>query len=191
MTKVKKVEDWLLAHEIDISYWGKNGTKTVNDLIQELKLGECTLTADSYRLVTFVSLAIFQKAKVLIELEQVLSDGSVRKRNKLPAEKVRQGESIVNTVIRCLKEELGLNLSQYHIIKKKFIGESTYESKSYINLQTKYIQHRVYIETKNLPLTSFSTKESSPFADPIVEHRWEWKNPTQKKHMKRYRGLAI
>ena len=83
---------WLHAYEIDIVHWGQANAKTVDDLWQELMLGECRLQeCPIMRLVDVTNVLVQQNGLLLREVGQELRNGRVRHRDSLPAEKMLPG----------------------------------------------------------------------------------------------------
>jgi len=79
-------------------------------------------------------------------------------------------------LMRCLKEELGLNTDQllgpptYTNFSKKVI-----DSPSYPGLTTEFTMHQVRVETDALPTESFSTQNlAHADGDPVKSMRWAW-----------------
>jgi len=172
----KEINDLIkcLKRTIDISKWGKNGYKSIENLWEEIKNKDCVISENVIRQISIAVINIEKDKHVLIESSQKLKDGFVRNRNKLPREKIKEGETILNASIRCLKEELNLEEIRFeitNIVNNPKIY--TKESASYPGLKTEYIQYDVYVQA-DLPFSDFSTKESGEIHDPVDVHFWKW-----------------
>jgi len=135
---------------VDFSQWGKSETKTLNHLQREIEDRECVLRigkqGEILREVVIVRVNIFYISKKgkkyhLKEEKQVFKDGRERRRNLKYSlnEKVKFGENIKETMIRGIKEELGIegNLS----LIETGADEETVDSPSYPGLKSHYIYY--------------------------------------------------
>ena len=120
LNAIDSVSKLLVEHGIDINQYGKGDAKTLEHLAKEVLLGESVLTVEDGELIRLVSIAGIDvlnqdasgKWRELYEVEQVFTDGRVRRRD-LPqslSEKVLPSElGAEDSVYRALKEELGLD----------------------------------------------------------------------------------
>ncbi|MGB3023572.1 MAG: hypothetical protein WBB39_02075 [Candidatus Saccharimonadales bacterium] len=135
----------LSGHDIDVSSWGTGGSKRVEDLMAEIEAGEAAIIMTEAGLVRRVDgVAIDVLVEVdgkwlqLIEDKQVfMADGTERKRNLSTSlgEKRKAGESAVSAMVRALKEELGIDVSEEDFM----VGEELRQldmSRSYQGLMT-------------------------------------------------------
>lgn len=130
--------DYLKKFNVPIELYGTGGFKTVNHLFNEIKEGETVLTEKDGKLireVNFVGARIIYKKEGswihLYEEKQIFKDGRVRRRN-LPysmAEKFKLGEEPKKVLIRGMKEEIDLNITndQFNYFNKlRFEDNSDY-----------------------------------------------------------------
>ena len=168
---------WLCAHGVDIANWGRAQAKSVNDLWQELVLGESRLqAAPVMRLVDVTNLLVCQNGYMLRESKQELGNGQVRHRDMPPAEKMRPGEDALVTARRCLYEEL--NLDEQALVTEPLLVQTQtnqLDSPSYPSLPSRFTIHTVKVHVRGLPTDEFSTLNLA-FAsgDPVRVHHWRW-----------------
>jgi hypothetical protein len=130
--------DYLKKFNVPVELYGTGGFKTVNHLFNEIKEGETVLTEKDGKLireVNFVGARIIYKKEGswihLYEEKQIFKDGRVRRRN-LPysmAEKFKLGEEPKKVLIRGMKEEIDLNITndQFNYFNKlRFEDNSDY-----------------------------------------------------------------
>lgn len=172
------LKKWLLEKGIDISSWDKGEAKSVENLWDEVTSGEITLRDNPpLRVVQVVQVIIRRGNQLLIEAEQELRNGQRRSRKMPPSEKMKPGESYIETAQRCLQEELGLETH-----KTKF-AHSTYrttqtikDSPSYPGLPTQYTFHTIEATINELPDGDFwRDNMAAEESDPVKRHRWTWK----------------
>lgn len=125
----------LKDHGIDTELYGTGTFKTIGHLYQEIHEGETELTEEGGQLirkVQFVGARILYKKDGewirLYEEKQVFKDGRERRRTNMPysaAEKFKAGEDPKEVIVRGMKEELDLNISesQFTFYNKKEFGE--------------------------------------------------------------------
>jgi ADP-ribose pyrophosphatase YjhB (NUDIX family) len=172
-SSLRELTDFLSATGIDTSSWGSGATKTVIDLWREIAEGATTIQFGRVqRTVSVVRVMIRRGECVLFETHQMLANGFVRRRYRLPAEKVRHQESYVDAAKRCLREELSLE-SDVHA-RSHTQREETRESPSYPGLSTRYVVNTVDAEASSLPDCDFSTDEAELGAHDVVRHYWTW-----------------
>lgn len=169
---------WLQAQQIDTTTWGQNGAKTVEDLWRETQQAESALFAEApLRRVQVVELTIAADGRQLIEAEQLLVSGQVRRRNQPPSEKMLPGEDPFATARRCLAEELTITDAARIHFPPQQVGERQrlVESASYPGLVTQFTFYHVTVQVKQLPATDFTTtNEAHNHGDPVVAHCWRW-----------------
>lgn len=105
----KQLERYLTSKSIPIGTWGR--FRTVSHLFQELINHESYLTEDDgkvIRHVDVIGLVIKYSGRYLLQYRQVFVSGECRDQIKLPSEKMRRGESQLETCARLLREELGI-----------------------------------------------------------------------------------
>lgn len=159
----------LSENGIDYSSWGKAATKTVENLLDEIKRGETTFTKFEGRLlrqVTGIGAHIyFKNGKKLLKLreeKQVFPDGSIRVRDfaRSVGGKIKFGENEFNALKREIKEELGID-GNYEIKK---IGENNYllNSPSYPGLLTRSITYmfEVYLLPEQFNEAGYTEKDN-------------------------------
>lgn len=146
-TTVPDLEQWLQARDIDTALFGKDpSTKTLQALLNEVADGESILTSvgpnlPPSRRVSIVNVILRNsRGQQLIEAQQVLPSGAVRRRGLPLSEKMLPGEEWKDAMRRGVMEELGSIIAPEASLQ---IVESTYvkreerkESQSYPGLQT-------------------------------------------------------
>ena len=133
---------------VDLSQWGNGGTKSVQDLLDEVLKGESELRSDGSRVVRVAKVRIHDGGgNELINTLQVLSNGQVKERNRQLSEKFGPFESPVEAATRGICEELGSVLGSNPKIRLLGPHVHTWEevevSTSYPNLFFIYQLHMV------------------------------------------------
>lgn len=172
------LEKWLTVNGIDISTWGTGDTKRLVDLWDEVAAGDAQLLNNPpSRTVIMVEVRICSGEFVLIELEQEFGNGQRRKRERLPSEKMKQGEHQLDAAFRCLQEELGVSKDKV-ILEQRADQPSIKHSNSpsYPSLNTHYTTYQVEARVRGLPDTNFWVENAAygP-ADPVKRHHWGWR----------------
>lgn len=119
--------DLLKKFNVPLDEWGKGSAKTVAHLYNEVKEGETILKEEGDKLVReveFVGARVIYKKEDgeilrLYEDKQVFKDGRIRKRKTMPysmAEKFKAGEDPKASVIRGMKEELGIEINKEQFV---------------------------------------------------------------------------
>lgn len=123
---------------------------------------------------------------MLIESHQLLSDGTVRHRQRPLSEKMKPGESVEEAATRAVLEELGPRtvkiLPGTYVVK-----EEERASVSYPGLPARYVLHSVEAEVDGLTeeFSEFSTEEFGEGCDYddvqtagktvfVKKHFWKW-----------------
>lgn len=170
-----ELREWLEKNGIDCAAWGTGGAKSVRQLYDEVVAGETVLEDDPpLRRVEVVTLRVRQGGEELVEAAQLMSDGSVRRRDLAPAEKVKPGEDVVAAALRCLGEELGVGAAGVVVERVSEPREpGAQPSPSYPGLPTAYVFHEVEVRVPGLPAAGFWTREDGDGA--VFAHLWEWR----------------
>lgn len=176
-TNEKTLQAWLVSSGIDMSIWNTGEAKSLTNLWGEVNSGETQLQDNPpTRKVNVVQVIIRRQAFMLIEAEQILSNGRIRPRALPPSEKMHPGEHPFDAAIRCVEEELGREKAQVTVFPESydsFVRKG--DSRSYPGLVTEYCIHSVEATVEGLPETSFYTDEYAMSAtDPVSKHRWVW-----------------
>jgi hypothetical protein len=146
---LKSLEEYLLRFGIPLEKWGKGYAKTLSHLLKEIESGECTILEEGGNLLREIEFAMcemfYRDGKnlfKLIEKKQVFNDGRTRIRDKESSvsEKIMIGEDPLESLIRGVKEELGIILGESQIEE---VGDvkKTESSQSFPGLITKYSGH--------------------------------------------------
>ena len=114
-SSVGDLEGYLVMGGLDLSSWGRGGAKRVEDLLDEVRAGETTLTAGGpgeasiVRFVNVLSVRVRRAdGSVLMEERQRFPDGRERSREgNYLSEKLLPGETWQAGVRRAVHEELG------------------------------------------------------------------------------------
>lgn len=170
--------------------WGvAPGTKTLHNLWLELSHGETSLLLSDeegssslpLRAVNVATVRVRNaRGALLVESQQLLSDGTVRPRHRPLSEKMRPGESIEEAAVRAVKEELGKE--SVKILPGSYeIREEERASASYPGLPAWYVLHSVEAEVEGLPEEGeFSTEEMGEAVEArenavfVRRHFWKW-----------------
>ncbi|MEU5890810.1 NUDIX domain-containing protein [Streptomyces sp. NPDC047461] len=169
-----RLREWLERNGIPQESWGTGGTKSVQHLWDEIEAGETTLDSEPpLRRVTVVSLRVRQGGKELVEIAQLMADGTWRSRNEAPAEKMKPGEDAADTARRCVAEELGVEgpgVVVGAVSERRLRRDS---SPSYPGLASEYVFHDVEVQVPGLSSGNFWTREGG---DGVVSaHLWAWR----------------
>lgn len=136
----------LLEHyAIDTSAWHGGSIKTVNDLIEEVRLGESSLIENNNELLRLVRVVcptiyarIDDRIYVLIENRQEFINGNVRHRNlgSSLGEKIINNESPLDALLRGLREELQIERFDEILYSGESVDRG--DSQSYPGLLSEY-----------------------------------------------------
>lgn len=174
------LEAWLAAAGIPLEQWGRGQAKTVADLWTEIASGEATLRDNPPRREVAVAQVLIRRGdQLLIEIEQELSDGRRRMRQRPPSEKLQGGEDALAAARRCLAEELGLALPVTQLYEVEPPDTFSRVSPSYPGLPTRYAVHTVRVDDEALPLAELPPadfwRDNRGNTDPIRRHLWGWR----------------
>lgn len=171
---------YLISFNLPIEKWGIGGSKTIIHLLDEIRTGECTLTEEEgnlIRKIEYVACEVFyddgEKTLKLIEEKQVFSGGRtrIREKNSSMSEKMKPDENPLDSLIRGMKEELGIEVNENQITsestesKEEFSGSfpgllsqyKGYNFKCYLN-DSQYNPNG-YVEIQDDKKTYFVWKE--------------------------------
>lgn len=169
------LEAWLRAHGLPLDAWGRGRAKRVADLWAECAAGETTLHDDPLqRRVGVVQVFIRRGGRLLIEVEQEMTDGRRRARLLPPSEKLKGEESPLAAAARCLTEELGLAGPDVKLRESGQPARRVVDSPSYPGLPTCYLIYTVEATGDALPEADF-WRENNAAGDVIRRHLWGWR----------------
>jgi hypothetical protein len=108
-------------YDINPNDWGNGETRTLQELYKEIVDGETELfemDGELIRTVTVVGVVVTCGKHRLKEDRQEFTDGRVRHRDLTVscAEKLINGETPKQAAVRCLKEELGIEVHESELI---------------------------------------------------------------------------
>ncbi len=156
------LEEYLLLAGVPVELWGKDGTKTISHLVEELRVGDCLLNGP-VRTIESVAVDVFYKGLRLRELKQVFKDGRVRHRT-LPwgsvGEKLRPGETPNSGLWRALSEELkvdGFSPCRYKGEVYLVSPSGSYPGLLSKNTQTRYV---VYLRKQDFKPEGYIERQS-------------------------------
>lgn len=177
--QVEGLASWLTNLGLATEQWGKNGSKSVQDLWLETSRGESQIQLDPPRRIVHVAVArIFKdvdSSLELLEVEQKSRDGSTRSRMQPLAEKLRPNEDPLLGLIRGIEEELQIKIQHVRIdADSRSTQTREYLSPSYPGLTTLYTTHTFKAYTDILPAAEFTIKEGDPLS-PSDSHTWDWR----------------
>lgn len=172
------LETWLQKNGIQYNAWGKENSKSLRNLWQELEAGEVQLNeSPPLRVVEVVQIIIKRDDTILVEAEQEFVNGQRRFRNQPPSEKVKPGESVQEAATRCLKEELGLEPELISLdLASHRQHQTNTNSISYPGLPSQYNFHLLEAAVSGLPNDEFWRENlAEGNVDPVKRHRWAWR----------------
>jgi hypothetical protein len=140
------LKSYLISYGIPVDEWGKGYAKTIWHLEKEIESEECSLVEDNGTLVReieFVMCEIFYKGLKLKEEKQIFKDRRERTRVKESSmsEKMKIGEDPLNSLIRGIEEELGVDVREDQLISDGIIKREDV-SGSFPGLTTRYLGHK-------------------------------------------------
>eukprot|EP01023_Acetabularia_acetabulum_P023116 TRINITY_DN2269_c0_g1_i1.p1 TRINITY_DN2269_c0_g1~~TRINITY_DN2269_c0_g1_i1.p1 ORF type:complete len:227 (-),score=5.77 TRINITY_DN2269_c0_g1_i1:309-989(-) len=177
---------WLNQNGIDTSAWGHGATKTVEELFEEVQLGESSLQlcelGTALRCVRIAVVEIKnQNGQILTEYKQVLPNGHERFRGLKLSEKLLQDEHWEQGVRRGVLEELGPAISDsQNILQNLTLIPESYQqqyeervSNSYLGLKSRYECNQITAYLSCIPQSGqFVTQEQRP--NGILTTHWRW-----------------
>jgi hypothetical protein len=142
----------LNEYGIETKRWGLGRTKTLADLYKEIIAGETVLDLTDGKIVRHlhvVGITVTCGNFLLKEDRQVFTNGRVRNRELTVscAEKMINGETPKESAIRCLKEELGIDVNERDLVAKVHF-ETEDDSHSYPGLKSIYYRNPFDYEMK-------------------------------------------
>jgi hypothetical protein len=179
LDSLEELSALLEAGGVDTSRWGNGNAKAVGDLWAELMAGESRIRTQPLQRVVLgvVNVLIRRGEHMLIETRQVFASGLTRQRHLPPAEKMQPGERPIDTAVRCLHEELGVEYDAIDIVPTSHPHRrEVCLSPSYPGLSTEYTCYTVEVRVQGLPDHDFATYEYSADGHAwIVRHDWTWR----------------
>ena len=132
---------------ISVEEWGSKHAKSPIHLLNEITGKECSIVDENgqlIRYIEFVGVKVYYDDEdgnrwYLKEFEQIFKDGRVRKRSMKSSvsEKMKAGEDPLESALRGVKEELGIDVVESQLTGRRDISFNG-DSQSYPGLQTKY-----------------------------------------------------
>jgi len=175
----RALRGFLEARDVPLHRWGHGDAKRVSDLLDELREGDCVLESHTSERRVSIAVGLIRRPggddRILLELEQVLDDGRVRRRLQPFGEKVKTEEAPLEAIARGMREELGLKPGEYTVLPKHRKATERTESPSYPGVVSVYERHTFEIRTTVLPDGDFWREDRSQDATPAVRHRWGWR----------------
>lgn len=184
ITTLEQLEKLLIDNRINTTLYGKPGTKSLDNLLNEIKNGETVMNIKDKKLtreVHVLQIYIIFNSKILTETNQLFHatptrEAWSRQRNCALAEKIYPGEDIKQSIHRSLKEELGIfYVSENDDIRPVEI--ETKHSASYPELESIYYMNKVYINSNALNVLipdGYTFTEYFPDGKPRVTATWNW-----------------
>ena len=168
---------WLDEHAVPTSLWGAGSAKSVGQLWDEVKQGECTLTYEegrALRELRVVKLRVLHPASTqhLIEQKQTLANGKERIRGDIPGEKLTHGEMAEVGAVRGVQEELG-----WEVVGAPRLLHTTVEvkpSESYPGLMSRYTFYEYALNVRGLTEEHLQPAFQTVEGDKI--HHWQWRD---------------
>lgn len=153
----KELLDLLQAHNIPLEKWGAGETKTFEDLLAEIQIGEASIREEKGMLVRLAEgavLIVYHTNKFgtwrLREEKQVFRDGRERRRDLEMSigEKMYPNEKPADAAYRALREELHIT-DRLPLISLPPIIKGPVPSQSFPGLTTRYVMHafEMYLPT--------------------------------------------
>lgn len=152
---VENLQEILSTNGINTSLYGQGTAKSIQQLFNEIELGETILNIHNDKLTRklyVMNICLIDGDKVLIEWQQKFHstpdrEEFIRSRYLSVAEKFYPNEKIEEVIIRSLKEELNINFDGLGILN---INSSTevMNSNSYPELESHYHYTSVIIDTQ-------------------------------------------
>lgn len=142
------------SFNVPLDSWGIGKAKSIPDLLEELREGECHIRIDANgvtRVTEIVKIHIIDPSCPargnLLEWLQIFPDRRERERKQKPSEKMKGGELPEVALGRGLKEELDLEPDGW-VAKVLSVVEESNESPSYPGLSSVYVIHHFGVELK-------------------------------------------
>mmetsp|Transcript_76031 Transcript_76031/g.181856 ORF Transcript_76031/g.181856 Transcript_76031/m.181856 type:complete len:765 (-) Transcript_76031:159-2453(-) len=137
------LREYLIAHNIDIKKFGKDGTKSLKEFSSELIKGETRLlqVESEILVITEVVMLILRNAEnkeILVQTAQVWPDGKTSHQARIPGAKRRPDENQFLCARRILKRQLEIDENAVRISQEVGYIEEDRSSKGYPGLKTVY-----------------------------------------------------
>merc|ERR1712151_1020723 len=150
----EELTSYLTKHKVDISKFGKDGTKSIRQFSAELIRGEAQLMEDGKgqlsRIVDLIILIITKPDtnEVLVQAEQILPDKKVVPRNRLPGPKRRPDENQFLAARRFIKTHLEIDENLVKFSDNVEFIEEEKPSPSYPGVGTLYRKRFIRAEVR-------------------------------------------
>lgn len=181
-TNVHELDEFLRRYGVPVWSYGLNQAKTLAQLLEEVKKGECRLSVEDGRVVRsagVVCLNVYQNGLILVEDKQIFLDGRERRRKSSISlgEKIEKDETQEKALDRLIQQE---EVSYLESVRDQIIQSSLKlgrvgESPGYPGIISKYefFLYEVSLpETLTVPLVIHEPDGK------IVHYRWETRTQT-------------
>lgn len=189
---IEELQQKLIQYGINFNNWNiASGNKSVEQLLKEIKNGDCILIEENnnlYRSVKVANVTILSDDEQyrLVEKAHLNQNREVVKErgNNVLSEKIETGETVLNAIVRGIKEELGEKYNKNIV----FLNEESMNVKneekssySYPGLKALYTFYETSVKIPLLtqdypPPQSFVTEERNSDGSFKRYIEWEWVN---------------
>merc|ERR1719161_1446106 len=144
----EEIREKFLTHGIDVSLYGQQNTRSLEQVANEVQRGESYLMESNDRILRVVDLVLVRvaepKGRILVEVKHEHPDGTCTKCERLPATKRKPGDNVWRTAQRLLETRPKLVSDQVNIrLGVEDLTEEEQESTSYPGLLSVYRKHYV------------------------------------------------
>jgi len=143
-----EIREKLIKHGINTALYGKEKTKSFEQVANEVQRGESYLMESNDKVLRVVESVIVRviepRGKVLVETKQVLPDGSAKKVEQLPSCQRKLGDNVWRTAQRLL--ETGPKFANENVrikVGQDQLEEKEMENDAYPGLLSVYRKHYV------------------------------------------------
>ena len=187
----QELETILKIFGIKTDSWGVGWRRSVEDLKREISNGESTLLIDGdglLRVLRTVRMIVVDpkhpKWGCLIESYQILKNGSIRRKNCVPAGKIPKGEKPEEALSRELFEELGLTPKDFtwRFLHK---GDKIKIGSTYPGLRTLYIRYFFEVRLKKKIKNNYRVIDGAD--GKVIVFKWSKKVVRKSRPKKRHR----